>query len=627
MCGECEGVPKEVREEERGAIKRSLRTALRTATRKGVGKRANPIESGRENVAAMASAAMRMLAKGSARARTKERVAMRAWLAGDLPKVQGDETRMRSVVSLTTAAVRSAQQAAATLRQAWRDAGAEEMARRATREGGVEGTRWRGVGMEAWKQGVRAATLAGGEEHGEKRVEEQRPGWTMAAALIWYKQRQQARAKARAAEGGQGTVDPEGSGVVVFDVETTCLIDEEVPLEQMEVSVATATWLPHARTGAEARAGAISRTFWHAHVRRAPDGAAAHAIEELLSWFDSARMIVAYNGHAFDMRVLQRHYRGDEERWRAHAAKLHDPMVAAQRVTGRRMKLSTLLASNGLGGKAGTGCDAPWWWAEGKLEALERYCARDTSALADLVMLAEAKVQSHMVTSALSIARVLQDEGGGRGGSGAAGSSAERSGAERDGSSDEDDSEEGRHGDDGEDDEPPAAAGVQRKRRREADEDGDPRQVARRVHTAGGGGDEDELEDEPPAAASAQRKRRRAADDGGERRLAPRRNRAESDETGPTFTPRQATVTPQLAGRKRQVESYDETKRRRRRRGGGLLPPGYMDRSGGRMGGAKRDAVVVGAATVERIVRARYEWRDGGMRTRKRPRDDAWREE
>ena len=46
-----------------------------------------------------------------------------------------------------------------------------------------------------------------------------------------------------------------------------------------------------------------------------------------------------------------------------------------------------------------------------------------------------------------------------------------------------------------------------------------------------------------------------------------------------------------------------------------------MDRSGVRTGGAKRDAVVVGAATMERIVRARYEWRDGGMRKRKRPRD------
>ena len=72
------------------------------------------------------------------------------------------------------------------------------------------------------------------------------------------------------------------------------------------------------------------------------------------------------------------------------------------------------------------------------------------------------------------------------------------------------------------------------------------------------------------------------------------------------------------------MKTYDETTRRRRRAG---PPPGYMDRSGGRTGGAKRDAVVVGAATMERIVRARYEWRDGGMRKRRRPHGDIGREE
>ena len=32
---------------------------------------------------------------------------------------------------------------------------------------------------------------------------------------------------------------------------------------------------------------------------------------ELLAWFDSAAVIVAYNGRGFDMRVLRQHYRGD----------------------------------------------------------------------------------------------------------------------------------------------------------------------------------------------------------------------------------------------------------------------------------------------------------------------------
>ena len=51
----------------------------------------------------------------------------------------------------------------------------------------------------------------------------------------------------------------------------------------------------------------------------------------LLDWFDSARLIVAYNGHAFDMRVLRRVYGTDDARWHAHLAKLVDPAEVVRR--------------------------------------------------------------------------------------------------------------------------------------------------------------------------------------------------------------------------------------------------------------------------------------------------------
>ena len=59
---------------------------------------------------------------------------------------------------------------------------------------------------------------------------------------------------------------------------------------------------------------------------------------------------------------------------------------------------------------------------------------------------------------------------------------------------------------------------------------------------------------------------------------------------------------------------YDETRRRevRQRR------TGYMDRGGQGYGArAKRGhaAMVVGKAVIERVVRGRYEWRDGSLRT------------
>ena len=60
---------------------------------------------------------------------------------------------------------------------------------------------------------------------------------------------------------------------------------------------------------------------------------------------------------------------------------------------------------------------------------------------------------------------------------------------------------------------------------------------------------------------------------------------------------------------------YDETKRRETR----PRRTGYMDRGGQGYGArAKRGhaAIVVGTAVIERIVRGRYEWRDGGLRAR-----------
>ena len=107
--------------------------------------------------------------------------------------------------------------------------------------------------------------------------------------------------------------DARGSGVVIFDLETTELIEEDVAIEDMTASVACAMWLPAASTVDASIAGADTRTFWHESVTRAPNGEAAVGMRGLLEWFDGAAMIVAYNGREFDMRVLKGCYRADEE--------------------------------------------------------------------------------------------------------------------------------------------------------------------------------------------------------------------------------------------------------------------------------------------------------------------------
>ena len=71
-----------------------------------------------------------------------QREALRRWIAGDLPNASGtDAKRTKAKEKALGEAVRSAQRGAAALREAWRAAGARELARRAEHEGGKEGTR------------------------------------------------------------------------------------------------------------------------------------------------------------------------------------------------------------------------------------------------------------------------------------------------------------------------------------------------------------------------------------------------------------------------------------------------------------------------------------------------------
>ena len=58
-----------------------------------------------------------------------------------------------------------------------------------------------------------------------------------------------------------------GRGLVVFDLETTHLIEEGV--EEMEISCACAAWVPMATgtTGTEALAKAEWHTWWHKRRR------------------------------------------------------------------------------------------------------------------------------------------------------------------------------------------------------------------------------------------------------------------------------------------------------------------------------------------------------------------------
>jgi hypothetical protein len=79
--------------------------------------------------------------------------------------------------------------------------------------------------------------------------------------------------------------------------------------------------------------------------------------------------------------------------------------------------------------------------------------------------------------------------------------------------------------------------------------------------------------------------------------------------------PEQADGTPRPKRQRTELETYDEMKRRgtRKRRVTYLVTDGQR-------AGAKRDSMAAGAATLDRTVGKRYEWRDGGLAEAKRRR-------
>ena len=141
-------------------------------------------------------------------------------MAGDLSNVAcGVQRKEKGITGEIVHAVRMAQTAAAEARAAWKSAATVELARRAERgERGPLGQqrRIRAGGFDAWKQRVQAARVEG--EHDGGTVGK---GWTMAAMLIRYKERerreraQRANTKRRPTDGGPGHT--EGEGVLVME--------------------------------------------------------------------------------------------------------------------------------------------------------------------------------------------------------------------------------------------------------------------------------------------------------------------------------------------------------------------------------------------------------------------------
>ena len=613
----------------------------------------------------MIAAAQRALAKGEERATTAENESLRRWLAGDLPYTEAAETKeIKTRRQRMSRAVRESQRGAAQLRAAWKREGNPEMARRATREGGATGARWRGVGMDTWRQTMQAMqvtpddpmtdvndenqrtfTAAGSFDgarpghvfkngaHGlgyyresttttdrQKEPRGERHGWTIAHALIQHMRRKQTRTqeRQRAARAAPPTTqaDGAGKGVVVFDVETTKLIGETDNIEDLEVSVATALWVGDGDKPTDG----TWMTAWHDTVRKAPGGGDTRTMSDLLTWMDGARIIVAYNGADFDMRVLRKYYGNDDDRWHSHLRKLHDPAQQVRRAVGRKVKLDKLLQLNGMAGKAGSGADAPRWWTEGAWQKLATYCERDTEALAELVYRTNIKVpggttHEASVHSALEGRKTAQrqhseeeeeaaqhrnDPQRPRAATAASATTTttntarELEPAQRE--------EDGAH--------TRAEAHARGKRKAQTNEGSAPQRARENHHD---GNDGTPCAYAGTAGTSTSHAEERANDTGhtemhNDTAAAASQRRAD-DTNGEMTAGHIATGNGGRPKRATHHGEYDEVNRRKRRR---TQASAYMDRGGRRTasGAVKRGAIAIGAAAMEWITRGQYEWRD-----------------
>jgi hypothetical protein len=117
--------------------------------------------------------------------------------------------------------------------------------------------------------------------------------------------------------------------------------------------------------------------------------------DELLTLFDEASLIVAYNGLDYDFKMLLKHYsrKNDPKRLRYtnHRLKCLDMFANLRAALGKWPKLDALLMANGLASKTASGLEAITMWEEQRRDELLTYCE------ADVWLLAELSLKEHMI--------------------------------------------------------------------------------------------------------------------------------------------------------------------------------------------------------------------------------------
>jgi DEAD/DEAH box helicase domain-containing protein len=93
---------------------------------------------------------------------------------------------------------------------------------------------------------------------------------------------------------------------------------------------------------------------------------------KLWPYFETADMIITFNGDHFDIPLLNKYYPGDLTK-----IKSLDLLVEVRNSIGRRIKLDTIAEATLGVKKTGHGLEAVEWWKSGEIDKIIKYCIED----------------------------------------------------------------------------------------------------------------------------------------------------------------------------------------------------------------------------------------------------------
>ena len=95
--------------------------------------------------------------------------------------------------------------------------------------------------------------------------------------------------------------------------------------------------------------------------------------------FESADILVSYNGDHFDIPILNKYYAGALTK-----IKSVDILKEVRNILGRRLKLQSVAEATLGRGKSSDGLEAMDWWAQGKKDEVLKYCLDDVKLTNEL---------------------------------------------------------------------------------------------------------------------------------------------------------------------------------------------------------------------------------------------------